>query len=75
MPTLCSHIVAVFFIICILVYVSKCEIRCQLINGLPFKVTAFIGLFKFDWQFQNEAGNIAILMLWRYCEKLYSEMK
>ena len=50
--------------------VRKCDIRCQLVNGIPSKVTDFIGLFNFEWHGQNEVGNIAILVLWREREKL-----
>ena len=31
-----------------------------------------IGVFYFEWHGQNEVGNIAILVLWRDREKLYS---
>ena len=31
-------------------YVSKCDIRCQLVKGI-------IGLFNFEWHNQNEVGN------------------
>ena len=68
MPTLYSHIFAVFFIICIIVIV-KLDVSWQKV--LPFKVGDFISLFNFLWHGQNEVGNIAILVLWTDREKLY----
>ena len=46
MPTLYFHIFEVFFIIWI-EDVGKCEIRCRLVKGLPFKVANFIGTNTF----------------------------
>ena len=46
-----------------------------MVKGLPFKIADFIGLFNFEWPGQNEVGNIAILVLWTDCEKLYSGHK
>ena len=34
-------------------------------QGLSFKVAEFFGLFNLEWHYQNEVGNIAILVLWR----------
>ena len=39
---------------------------------LPFIVADFIDPFNFEWHGQNKVGNIAILVLWRDNEKLYS---
>ena len=39
---------------------------------VPLKVVHFIVFFNFEWHGQNEVGNIAILVLWRDCEKLYT---
>ena len=40
----------------------------QLVRGLHFQVTYFIGLVNMEWYSQNEVGNIDILVLWRVCE-------
>ena len=47
-------------------YVSKCGIRCQLVKGISFKFTDFIGLLNFEWHSQNKVGNIGFL----YCGTL-----
>ena len=36
------------------------------------QVADFISLFNFEWHGHNEVGNIAILVLWREREQLYS---
>ena len=45
--------------------VSKYEIKCWLVQRLPFKVADFIGLFYFEWHSQYEVGNIDIPVFWR----------
>ena len=40
-------------------------------KGLVFKAIDFIGIFNFEWPDKNEVGTIAILELWRDCEKLH----
>ena len=41
------------------------------IKGVHFKVADFTGLVNFEWQSQNEVGNIDIFVLFKDCEKLY----
>ena len=42
---------------------SKCKIRGQLVWGLHFKGADLNGRINFEWQSQNGAGNIRILVL------------
>ena len=71
MPTSCSHIFAVFFIIFGLKMLVNVILDISWQKGLPFKVGNFIALFNFEWHSQNEVSNFVILVLWRDCEKLY----
>ena len=68
-PTLYSHIFAVFinYLDPKMLDNVELDVCCQ--KGLPFKIVNFIGLFNFEWHGYNKVGNICIFVLCRDCEK------
>ena len=55
----------VFSYICSCFYYLYLNIIVIVKLNISFRVGDFIGLFHFEWHFQNEVGNVAILVLWR----------
>ena len=57
-----------FFIIWMLIYVSKCEIRCQLVKGITFRGNKTLLVFPI---FNGTAKMKLVILAFLYCEKLY----